>query len=300
MNHVPVLLSESIAALQVRPGGRYVDCTVGQGGHAAAVLQRGGSVLGIDIDPQAIAVAAQSLRQYGGNAILINQDFANLESICASAGFYPVAGVLFDLGLSSLQLADTTRGFSFQQEAPLLMCFDPAAEVTAATIVNTFPEEEIASIIRRYGEERSSRKIARSIVANRPINTTLQLAAVVARAVGKRGRIHPATRTFQALRIAVNHELERLAAALRQALNVLQAGGRLVVISFHSLEDRLVKDFLRRESQDCVCPPGAPICTCDHHASLKLITRRVITPSPAEIETNPRSRSARMRVAERI
>ena len=300
MIHTPVLLNEAIEALQVKPGGQYIDCTVGEGGHATAVLEHGGLILGIDTDPQAIERARAALLPYGKKAILINEDFANLADICSRLGFKPVSGILFDLGMSSLQLADATRGFSFQHEAPLNMCFNPSQEFTAATIVNTFPEEELARIIKTYGEEKKGDEIARSIVENRPVNTTLDLAATVVRAVGKRGRIHPATRTFQALRIAVNRELERLKAALKQALHVLKVEGRLVVISFHSLEDRLVKDFFRRESQDCLCPPRTPVCVCGHHATLKLIVKGVVTPSPSEILANPRSRSAKMRVAERI
>lgn len=298
--HIPVLLNEAIDALRVEPGGRYIDCTVGEGGHTTAVLERGGRVLGIDIDPQAIEVARARLLPYGKLAILINKSFDALDQICSSLGFQPVRGILFDLGMSSFQLSNTKRGFSFQYDAPLDMRFSPTQELTAATIVNTFPEEEIASIIERYGEERRSTEIARSIVQNRPFSTTRQLATVVARAVGMRRKIHPATKTFQALRIAVNQELERLKAALKQAVNILEVGGRLVVISFHSLEDRLVKKFLRRESQDCVCPPQTPACICGHQAILQLITKRVITPSPTEVLANPRSRSAKMRVAERI
>jgi len=264
------------------------------------VLERGGRVLGIDIDPQAIEVARARLLPYGKLAILINKSFDALDQICSSLGFQPVRGILFDLGMSSFQLSNTKRGFSFQYDAPLDMRFSPTQELTAATIVNTFPEEEIASIIERYGEEHRSTEIARSIVQNRPFSTTRQLATVVARAVGMRRKIHPATKTFQALRIAVNQELERLKAALKQAVNILEVGGRLVVISFHSLEDRLVKKFLRRESQDCVCPPQTPACICGHQAILQLITKRVITPSPTEVLANPRSRSAKMRVAERI
>jgi 16S rRNA (cytosine1402-N4)-methyltransferase len=298
--HIPVLLNEAIDALRVEPGGRYIDCTVGEGGHTTAVLERGGRVLGIDIDPQAIEVARARLLPYGKLAILINKSFDALDQICSSLGFQPVRGILFDLGMSSFQLSNTKRGFSFQYDAPLDMRFSPTQELTAATIVNTFPEEEIASIIERYGEEHRSTEIARSIVQNRPFSTTRQLATVVARAVGMRRKIHPATKTFQALRIAVNQELERLKAALKQAVNILEVGGRLVVISFHSLEDRLVKKFLRRESQDCVCPPQTPACICGHRAILQLITKRVITPSPTEVLANPRSRSAKMRVAERI
>ena len=298
--HIPVLLNETIEAFQVQVGRKYIDCTVGEGGHAAAILEKGAHLLGIDIDPQAIEVARKRLQLYGENAILINEDFENLERICSDSGFHPVHGVLFDLGMSSLQLTDTSRGFSFQHDSPLNMRFSPYQELNAATIVNTFPEEELAAIIEKYGEERRSKQIARSIVVNRPIDTTLRLATVIERAVGFRGKIHPATKTFQALRITVNQELRRLETALKQVANILFLGGRLVVISFHSLEDRLVKHYMRQESKDCICPPRTPVCVCDHKATLKLITKKVITPSQAEVLANPRSRSARMRVAERV
>jgi 16S rRNA (cytosine1402-N4)-methyltransferase len=301
--HIPVLLDEVIDALQVQPGGRYIDCTVGEGGHATAILEKsspGGMLLGIDADSQAIAVAKERLLPYGRAALLINENFTNLAAICSRLDFHPVHGILFDLGLSSLQLANTSRGFSFQFDAPLDMRFNPAQELTAAAIVNTFPEQDLATIIKTYGEERNSRQIAKLIVASRPLNTTLELAAVVRRAIGIRRRIHPATRTFQALRIVVNQELEHLKVALEQSVNLLGFGGRVVVISYHSLEDRLVKEYLRKESQDCICPPQTPVCVCGHKASLKLIAKKAIVPLPSEIAANPRSRSAKMRVAERI
>ena len=298
--HIPVLLNETLDALQVQPGSRYVDCTVGEGGHATAILDKGAKLLAIDIDPHAIEVARERLLRYGENAILINESFENLERICSETGFSPAKGVLFDLGMSSFQLANTSRGFSFLRDSPLDMRYSPSQELSAATVVNTYPEDELATILHDYGEERRSKQIARSIVANRPIDTTLRLAAVVERTTGFRGKIHPATRTFQALRIIVNQELRRLEASLKQVANILCSGGRLVVISFHSLEDRLVKDYMRQESKDCLCPPEAPVCTCGHKAVLKLITKKVITPSPAEVLANPRSRSARMRVAERV
>lgn len=301
--HIPVLLKEVIDALQVQPGGRYIDCTVGEGGHATAILEKsspGGQLLGIDADPRAIDSARARLLPYGKAALLINDDFKNLEQICSRSGFHPVHGILFDLGVSSLQLSNASRGFSFQFDAPLDMRFNPSQELTAATIVNTFPEADLASIIVSYGEERRSRQIARSIVQSRPLATTLQLAAAVERAVGLRRKIHPATKTFQALRIAVNQELNRLKVALEQSVNLLGLGGRLVVISYHSLEDRPVKEYLRKESRDCLCPPQTPVCVCGHKATLKLITKKALIPSPAEIQANPRSRSAKMRVAERI
>ncbi|HDD23863.1 MAG TPA: 16S rRNA (cytosine(1402)-N(4))-methyltransferase RsmH, partial [Chloroflexi bacterium] len=217
-------------------------------------------------------------------------------------GYFPADGILFDLGLSSFQLADHTRGFSFGGDDPLDMRFDPTeGGPTAADLVNTLPVSELAALLWRYGEERSARRIAEAIVAARPIYTTGELVAIVKQVAGrKRERIHPATRTFQALRIAVNDELLLIESALPQAVEVLAPGGRLVVISFHSLEDRLVKRFMQRESRDCICPPELPVCQCHHHATLQVITRKPIRPSAEEVRVNPRSRSARLRVAMRV
>jgi len=284
-HHIPVLLEETIEALQVRPGGRYIDCTVGEGGHAAAILERsspGGQVLGLDADPEAIKVAQAELQKRGKEFLLINGNFNHLEEICSSSNFRPVHGILFDLGMSSLQLEEGKQGFSFQREAPLDMRFNPSQELTAAEIINNLPEQELAHIIWEYGEEHRSRRIAKYIVKNRPIGTTLELAEIVAQAIdGRRGRIHPATKTFQALRIAVNQELESLKLALEQAVGLLGFGGRLVIITFHSLEDRIVKEFLRQEK------------------ILKIVSKKVIKPSLEEVRQNPRSRSAKLRVAER-
>lgn len=302
--HEPVMLEECISALQVQRGGRYIDCTVGGGGHAAAILEEsspGGRLIGIDADPHAIRVARGKLKPYGKDAILVNENFKYLENICTRHGFSPVNGVLFDLGMSSLQLEEAGRGFSFRQDSPLDMRFSDRQDLTAADIVNTYPEVELAQLLYRYGEEQRNRQIARCIVERRPLGTTQELARVVEQAVGgTRGRIHPATKTFQALRIAVNHELENLELALEQAVNLLGNGGRIVVISFHSLEDRLVKGFFRREAQWCICPPGMPACICGHTPRLKVLSKKVFRPSPVEVQTNPRSRSARMRVAEYI
>lgn len=304
LGHEPVMLEECISALQVQRGGRYIDCTVGGGGHAAAILEEsspGGRLIGIDADPHAIRVARGKLKPYGKDAILVNENFKYLENICTRHGFSPVNGVLFDLGMSSLQLEEAGRGFSFRQDSPLDMRFSDRQDLTAADIVNTYPEVELAQLLYRYGEEQRNRQIARCIVERRPLGTTQELARVVEQAVGgTRGRIHPATKTFQALRIAVNHELENLELALEQAVNLLGNGGRIVVISFHSLEDRLVKGFFRREAQWCICPPGMPACICGHTPRLKLLSKKVFRPSPVEVQINPRSRSARMRVAECI
>ena len=302
--HIPVLLQETIEALAVQPGGRYIECTLGAGGHAAAILDRsspGGQLLGIDADPEAIKIATSRLEAHSSSILLVNENFADLEAICIKYDFLPVHGILFDLGLSSLQLNSHSRGFSFQHDAPLDMRLSPSQEVTAADIVNTSSETELAHLIKTYGEEARSHQIAYHIGQERPITTTLQLARVIEQAVGgRRGRLHPATRTFQALRIAVNHELEHLEAVLKQAINLLGYEGRLVVISYHSLEDRIVKRLMQQESKDCICPPGVPTCICGHKACLRLINKRVITPSPREVKLNPRSRSAKLRAAERL
>ena len=302
--HIPVLVEETIKALAVQPGGRYIDCTLGGGGHAAAILEQsapGGQLLGIDADPEAINAARQRLEAYGDSTFLVNDNFVNLEAICYKHDFLPVHGILFDLGLSSLQLGEGERGFSFQQRGSLDMRVNPNQNLTADDIVNTYSEAELTHIIYTYGQERASRRIARYIIQERPISDTLELARTVERAVGgKKGKIHPATKTFQALRIVVNHELENLELALKQAVNLLGFEGRLVVISYHSLEDRIVKQFMQQEAKDCICPPSVPTCICGHAASLRLINKRVIVPSQSEIQNNPRSRSAKLRAAERL
>jgi 16S rRNA (cytosine1402-N4)-methyltransferase len=259
-------------------------------------------VLGLDADPHAIAFARGSLEDYGDAVQLVNDNFRNLGTVAAEHNFTPVHGVLFDLGISSMQLAEDDRGFSFQQEAPLDMRFSDTQSVTAADIVNGYDQQALANLIWGYGEERFSRRIASAVVRARPLSTTTELASLISRAIphSPRSRIHPATRTFQALRIAVNDELTALSAGLEQARDILGAGGRIVVISFHSLEDRIVKQFFQRESRDCVCPPEQPACTCEHRATLKVITKRPVSPSVSEAERNPRSRSAHLRAAERL
>jgi 16S rRNA (cytosine1402-N4)-methyltransferase len=301
--HTPVLLAEVLKSLDVQPGGRYIDCTLGSGGHAAAILEKsspGGQLLGIDADPNAIEAARERFKDSPDSILMVNDNFINLQSICIKYDFFPVHGILFDLGLSSLQLNAQGRGFSFQYDTPLDMRLNPSQRITAADIVNTTPEARLAHLIKTYGEERNAYRIARLITKERPINTSRQLAQLIEKGVGRRGRLHPATKTFQALRIAVNHELEYLETALRQAIDLLGYEGKLVVISYHSLEDRIVKQFMQKESRGCICPPGTPTCTCGHIARLRLINKRVVTPTAAEIEKNPRSRSAKLRAAERI
>lgn len=303
-NHVPVMLGETMEALAVQPGGRYVDCTVGGGGHALEILERsspGGQLLGMDADPEAIKAAQKKLEAHRDSVLLVNENFVNLQVSCIKYDFFPVHGILFDLGLSSMQLNGSGRGFSFQHDAPLDMRFNPSQEVTAADIVNTSAEAELAHLIRAYGEERRNRQIARLVVRERPVTSTLHLARIVEKAVGRKtGKIHPATKTFQALRIAVNLELENLELALKQAIELLGFEGRLVVISYHSLEDRIVKRFMQWEARGCICPPATPVCVCGHKPRLKLIRRHVIMPSGDEVRANPRSRSAKLRVAKRL
>lgn len=302
------MVPEVLHALAVQPGGRYIDATLGEGGHTEAILNAsdpGGQVLGIDADQEAISVAADRLRSFGTRFLAANSNFRNIRAVALSFDFMPVHGVLMDLGLSSLQLDAEARGFSFRRPDPLDMRFSLDQPLTAADIVNGYNRDELADLIFQFGEERAARRIAAAILAARPIRTSEALAEVVRRAVpGPRGRaharIHPATRTFQAIRMAVNDELGALQSALEQAVSLLGHGGRLAVISYQSLEDRVVKNFMRREASACICPPGTPVCRCGHQPSLRLISRRVIKPSASEIDSNPRSRSARMRVAERI
>jgi len=302
--HYPVLYQEVITSLQPVSGGRYVDGTVGAGGHAAGILDASapeGRLLGLDLDEEALELAAERLKKFGDRVILQQGSYADIRQHLNNLNWERVEGFLVDLGLSSMQLDQPQRGFSFQKEGPLDMRFDRDQLVTAGDLVNNLPRDDLADVIYRYGEERLSRKIARAIVEHRPLHTTRELAEVIQDAVGRySGRIHPATRTFQALRIAVNNELENLQRALPAALEVLSPGGRLAVIAFHSLEDRLVKHYFRRESQDCICPPQLPVCACDHQAQLREISPKPIRPGDQEVQDNPRSRSARLRVAEKL
>jgi len=302
--HQPVLYQEIIHALQPHRGGFYIDGTIGAGEHAWGILeacQPDGLLLGLDVDPQALELAHERLAPYGQRAILVRASYTTILEQLQRVGRKTVDGILLDLGMSSIQLDTPQRGFSFQVDAPLDMRFDPSNPVKAADLVNSKPENELADILYRFGEERHSHQVAQAIVRARPVTSTRQLAEVVARVTGGRRKgLHPATRTFQALRIAVNHELEAVEDVLPRAVACLVSGGKLAVISFHSLEDRLVKQFMRRESQDCLCPPRQPVCTCGHRASLREINRHPVRPQEAELRNNPRARSARLRVAERL
>jgi len=303
--HVPVLFAEVMDALRPASGGVYLDGTLGAGGHAAGLLDASapdGRLLGLDRDPAAVAFAAERLAGYGDRAVLVAGSFGDMAGVAPAHGFDAVDGVLLDLGLSSRQLGDAARGFSFAHDGPLDMRFDARSGPTAADLINNLSAEELADIFFRYGEEQQSRHIARLIVAHRPLQTTAELATLIerqARRSGRPGR-HPATKVFQALRIAVNGELEEIERGLRGAVALLRPGGRLAVISFHSLEDRLVKQFLRAGSRECVCPPQQPVCTCGARPALRLVARKAIKATADEIAVNPRSRSARLRVAEKL
>jgi len=302
-SHLPVLYPEVLAGLKPAPGGKYIDGTLGAGGHAAGILTLSspdGRLLGMDRDPRALETARAALAPFGDRVTIASASYTHMAD--AARGFAPVDGILLDLGLSSLQLDDPARGFAFQSEGPLDMRFDPQSELTAAEIVNEWPLDELADILYQYGEERHSRKIAQAIGAARPLRTTTQLAGIVVRAVGGRrdaSRIHPATRTFQALRIAVNGELDMVKEVLPIAVSLLNPGGRLAVISFHSLEDRIVKDYFRLQARG---PQNDPALPAPAHfvPVLKEITRKPGVASAEEIARNPRARSAKLRIAEKL
>jgi len=308
--HRPVLAEEVMKMLAPRPGSLHVDCTVGGGGHTERILEAAspdGRVLGLDADPAAIARVGERLARFGDRLVLRQANFRSLEEVAPGAGFGAVDGILLDLGLSSFQLADAERGFGFRAGGPLDMRFDPSRGEPAAALLARLDEAALADLFRRYGEEPRARRIARAIVdarATAPIETAEQLAAVVERAVprrpGPRGRIHPATRVFQALRIAVNGELDALAAVLLASLDLLRPGGRLVVLSYHSLEDRIVKRFVAAERRGCTCPPAFPVCVCGRAPRLRSVGPQPAVPSDAEVAANPRARSARLRTAERL
>lgn len=307
-DHRPVLLRETIELLAAERGGLFVDCTVGLGGHSEAILQASSDaqVLGIDRDEEALGLARERLALYGSRFRAVHADFRDITRVLATAKVRQVHGMLADFGVSSLQLDSPSRGFSFRHDAPLDMRMDVSSGETAAELLGRLSEVDLARIIFEYGEERRARRIARWIVERRErgelIRTTRVLADLVQRAVGpdKKRRIHPATRTFQALRIAVNSELENLDSFLVQAVDHLEPDGRLAVISFHSLEDRIVKRTLLKLSGRCQCPPRLPKCLCGASKSIEILTRRPITPGDGELSENPRARSARLRGARKI
>ena len=302
-DHIPVLFQDIILALNPKSAGRYVDGTLGAGGHAAGILEASapdGEILGLDVDPQALEIARKNLSKFSARTILLQASYTSLTEQLAKLGWTTIDGMVLDLGASSMQFDTPERGFSFQNAGELDMRFDPSNALTAAHLVNDLSESELADLIFRYGEEPRSRQIAKAIVAARPITSTVQLAEIITSINPSREKIHPATRTFMALRIAINDELTAIENVLPQAIQALSVGGRLAVISFHSLEDRLVKSFFRQESKDCLCPPRQPMCTCRHKASIRELNRRPIVPTDQESSSNPRARSAKLRVVEKI
>ena len=331
--HLPVMADEAVRGLGITDGGVYLDGTLGEGGHSLAILETrsqdsapqeskqelesesrepgpdvAGSaslVIGIDLDGRSVAEAARRLSRFGPRFLPVQGNYADMASLTAEHGIRGVDGVLLDLGFSSRQVDRSGYGLSFLSDEPLDMRYDAGQDLDAATLVNSASETELAGLFRRYGEEPRARAIAGAIVrerSRRPISTTTELAALVERTAGRRPghRLHPATRVFQALRIAVNGELDNLRAGLEAAVAMLRPGGRLAVISYHSLEDRIVKNFMARQAAVCVCPPGLPVCVCGQEPALAIVNRRIIRPSGEEVAFNPRSRSARLRLARRI
>lgn len=298
------MVPEILKYLEVSSGGRYIDCTLGEGGHTKSLLEAsnpGGEVLGIDADHEAIEVSKNRLEEYGERFIYDNSNFKNIKKIAMKSKFVPCHGILFDLGVSSLQLDKESRGFSFRRKAPLDMRFSINQTLTAQDVLNTFSESEIADILYQYGEERQSRKIAKLIIENRPLSNVDELSDLIKKNIRQTNyKINPSTKTFQALRIYINEELNSLSQALEQSLEILGVGGRMAVISYHSLEDRIVKNFFKKESKYCICPPNIPECDCGHFPKLKIITKKPVSPSQSEIDANKRSRSAKLRVVERI
>jgi 16S rRNA (cytosine1402-N4)-methyltransferase len=304
------MVEEVMQALAPRPGSLQVDGTLGGGGHAVRILEAiapDGRLLGIDADPAAIRLAARRLASFGSRAVLRQANFKDLAAVAAADGFDPADGLLLDLGLSSYQLADEARGFSFHAAGPLDMRFDPGRGEPAWALLSRLDERQLAALFRRYGEEPFAGRVARAIVEARargPLLTAEAVAGVVASAVpagpSGRRRLHPATRVFQALRIAVNRELEVLEVVLAAGLQLLRPGGRLVVLTYHSLEDRIVKRFLAAERRGCTCPPEFPVCVCGRQPRVRLVAGTPATPTALEVAANPRSRSARLRAAERL
>jgi 16S rRNA (cytosine1402-N4)-methyltransferase len=304
MDHIPVLYKEIIHALQPQRGGHYVDGTLGAGGHARGILEActpDGLLLGLDVDPQALALSRETLAPYEGRTHLVQASYITIAKQLTALHWEKVDGIVLDLGASSMQFDNAGRGFSFMQDGPLDMRFGPQAFQSAEDIVNNYDEKDLADLIFRYGEDRDSRKIAKAIVKSRPLRTTRELVAVIEKASPRRGdRVHPATQTFQALRIAVNEELASVESVLPQAVSALRSGGRCAVISFHSLEDRIVKEFFRDQSKDIFNPPYEKIYEEERKAVVKLINKKPIVASDEEIKENPRARSAKLRVIEKL
>ncbi|MBM02011.1 MAG: 16S rRNA (cytosine(1402)-N(4))-methyltransferase [Chloroflexi bacterium] len=302
--HYPVMVTEVVENLDVVQGGRYIDGTLGEGGHTEAILeisQPGGQVLGIDADHEAIIISKKRLERFSDCSFFSNSKFSEMKDIASEINFIPVHGILLDLGISSLQLDFEDRGFSFSRDSKLDMRFSLDSELNASKIVNDYSEKSLSELIYKYSEDPNSRRIAAAICDNRPIFSSTELAKIIESANLKvRRKHHPATLTFQALRIAVNSEIKELESVLLDSLTLLGIGGRLAVISYHSLEDRIVKNFIKKGVAKCSCPPLNLECTCSTEPYIKIINKKPITPSETEIASNPRSRSAKMRTIERI
>ena len=302
--HTSVLYHEIISGLNPKSPGRYIDATLGAGGHAQGILEASapdGELLGLDVDPKAIEIARERLAVFKNRAKLVQASYTELLTQLKEIGWDEIMGIILDLGVSSMQIDTPERGFSFFKDGPLDMRFSPDTAITAADIINTNSEAELANIFWQFGEERKSRMLASAIVKNRPFYNSMELSGFIEKRIGRRSdRIHPATRVFQALRIAVNKELDALSLVLPQTISALAPGGRVAIISFHSLEDRLVKQFFRLESKDCICPPDQPVCTCDHKATIMEVNRKPIRPTEEEKLSNPRARSARLRIAQKL
>ena len=305
LHHKTVMIQEVLEYINLQNGNTFLDATIGAGGHSKALLDKYEAInlIGLDKDIKAVNIAKENLKDYKDSISLHNVDFSNIGKIIQKSNLTKIDAVLFDLGTSQIQLNDPKRGFSFQHESPLDMRMDQSQKTTADEIINHYKESEIVKILSEFGEERYSKTIARLIVAKRPIKNTKDLSNLVLKVYKGRNnkKIHPATKVFQAFRIAVNNELNMLEIALSKSIDLLkQPGGRIVVISFHSIEDRIVKQFFRKESKNCLCDSKVIICNCNHQAKIKIITKKIIKPSEAEVKKNPSSRSAKMRVAEVI
>lgn len=307
--HKSVLLQECIDALNIRPDGIYLDGTLGGAGHSSQIARRlteGGRLIGVDRDRTALAAAKERLAPYADRVTLVHSNFAEIDAILDSLGIPAVDGMLFDLGVSSPQLDDASRGFSYMADAPLDMRMDKDDALTAGEVVNTWPQGELRRILYDYGEERYAPQIAAAICRARekaPIETTLELVDIIRSAMpaqALREKQHPAKRSFQAIRIAVNDELGAVSRMMQAAVGRLNHGGRLAVITFHSLEDRIVKSEMQQAARGCTCPPEFPVCVCGKKPLVKLVTRKPIVSGPAELEENPRARSAKLRVAEKL
>ncbi|MBQ7037043.1 MAG: 16S rRNA (cytosine(1402)-N(4))-methyltransferase RsmH [Clostridia bacterium] len=303
--HTTVLKTETVDGLSVKEGGLYVDMTLGGGGHSEEILRRGGRVIGIDQDRMALSAAKKRLTPFGSAFTAVKSNFKEIKSVLSALGIEKVDGILADLGVSSPQLDEAERGFSYMQDAPLDMRMDRENAFSAKELINTYDEQKLADVIQSYGEERWARRIAEFIVSARKektIETTMELVSIIKAAVPKGARQdgpHPAKRTFQAIRIAVNRELDVLSDVLSDAVDVLSPGGRISIITFHSLEDRIVKNEFLKGSVGCTCPKSFPVCVCGKKPTLRVLTRKPILPSKEELEENPRARSAKLRIAEK-